>query len=178
MKRCSMICLLVIVVGGMCSPTHAIMYKYRDAQGQLHITNVKPPDDTQGVTQYKERRSSTHTRPAWTYIPQPTYQPKATRSVTTPANIAPHTSRSRAVDTRKLGLIQRGMSQTEVQRRLGPPADVINLGYRTYTRFSHRHHTKNSRTTRLEKWVYPGNYSYPPAGIIFENGRVRSRGRE
>ena len=178
MKRCCIICLLVIVIAVMCSSAHATMYKYRDAQGQLHITNVKPPDDTQGVTQYKERKSSTHTRPAWTYTPPPTYQPKATRHTSESAYIASHTPRSRAVDTRMLGLIQRGMSQTEVQRRLGPPADVINLGYRTYTRFSHRHHTKNSRTTRLEKWVYPGNYSYPPAGIIFENGRVRSRGRE
>ncbi len=59
MKRCSMICLLVIVVGGVCSPAHATMYKYRDAQGQLHITNVKPLDHAQGVTQYNERKSST-----------------------------------------------------------------------------------------------------------------------
>ncbi len=178
MKICNAIWLTIAGVALIAGVASADMFKYHDANGQLHITNVKPPDHAQNVTQYKERKSPTHTRPAWTYTPPPTYQPKATRHTSESAYIASHTPRSRAVDTRKLGLIQRGMSQTEVQRRLGPPADVINLGYRTYTRFSHRHHTKNSRTTRLEKWVYPGNYSYPPAGIIFENGRVRSRRRE
>ena len=32
MKQYSMICLLVIVVGGMCSPAHADMYKYHDEE--------------------------------------------------------------------------------------------------------------------------------------------------
>lgn len=82
------------------------------------------------------------------------------------------------VDTRQLALIRPGMSQAEVRRRLGDPAEVVDLGYREYTDYNRRYRSKTTRMTHLEKWIYPGNYSYGPAGIVFENGVEKSRERE
>jgi hypothetical protein len=56
---------------------------------------------------------------------------------------------SKPIDTRQLGLIRPGMTQTEVPERLGPPAEIIDLGYRTYTGYTGRYRSKKSRTAHI-----------------------------
>ena len=75
------------------------------------------------------------------------------------------------VDTRELGHITPGMSQTSVRSRLGGPSSVRQEG-------TVKRRTASGVTEIIrETWVYDGNASVPPAEVTFEGGYVVTTAR-
>lgn len=154
--------------------TQAQLYIYLDENGNKVLTDQPPPDEARNVSSYKPidpATRSTAPPPIDSYIDtSPSQQIISGR----PAYDVPQ---SKAVDTHQLGLIRRGMGQSEVRRRLGEPMDIVPLGDRSVFYRNYGGSLVKSTATR-ERWVYPAGRGADPASITFENGRVVAKGRE
>lgn len=74
------------------------------------------------------------------------------------------------VDTRQYGLISTGMSEAEVQRRLGPPGKALE-GPKTYVEVW-VNGRKEFREKRRTVWVYQGTNQVLTSYFSFEDGRL------
>jgi hypothetical protein len=83
----------------------------------------------------------------------------------------------RPIDTREYGLLERGMTQAEVIRRVGEPDRITELGDRKTVYRSRGDLIVESE--KREAWDYDGSFSYPPRRLIFSNGvlvkKIRKR---
>jgi hypothetical protein len=84
---------------------------------------------------------------------------------------------ARPIDTREYGLLQRGMTQVEVVKRVGEPDHVTELGDKQTVYRSRGDLIVQSE--KREAWDYEGSFSYPPTRLIFSHGTLvnKTRGR-
>jgi hypothetical protein len=167
------------------TPARAQMYTYTDpATGKRIISNTPPPAGTQAKTLTPEDRPAPLAPPP----PPPAPAPAPPAAADTQAaellekvsamldKVAPkgppgRTAAQGPVDTRELGNISPGMTQTSVRARLGGPSEVRQDG------------TVKRRTASgivevpRETWVYPGNDRVPATEVYFEGGVVVSTAR-
>jgi hypothetical protein len=176
----------LLLIYGVAGMVHADLYKYRDHSGRLVISNQPPPDGAAVDTHLPSGTPPaasiplTPLREADTPLQQPwrTDHPAAPISRPQDSPLAVH--RTTPVDTNELGFITDGMSEAEVQRRLGTPARVVDLGT-VFRVLRDRRDTRYGTVagpdatavpvTRTQ-WVYPGNSRVGDAVITFHNGEV------
>ena len=91
---------------------------------------------------------------------------------------------ARPVDTAQFGLLERGMSQAEVVRRLGPPAhvktDTQTILVPIHDRFE-KHRRKHAappyvvRTIEYEWWYYPEGGGSMATMLEFRDGELYAK---
>jgi hypothetical protein len=166
-----MLCLMLALSVAVAAPSLAELYQYRTPDGRLIISNSPPPAGTQVESNAAEGTgATTHTT---TELPpvQP-WEPPAAAEPDTPTE--PETSTAQPVDTLQFGLLQRGMSRTEVRRRLGPPERVETATEEARVRRGNRMVIDKDQ---LEWWYYPGAYGVPRTRLFFRNGRLVGKNR-
>ena len=154
----------LLLLGTLITTAQAAVYKCPTATGGIAFQDL--PCSTAGGAQL-----SLPTGPPTTYVPPLPSAPPPPAEATAPADqppdvpVAPAAAAPGpvAVSTSQLSLIKVGMTMSEVETRLGPPASVRQIG--------------NAFVAR-EEWTYPGAGGVKTAVVIFESGRVTSRGRE
>jgi hypothetical protein len=165
----STLCTLTLSLA-LALPAAADLYRYRTPDGRLVFSNTPPPAGTDATTSAEGTGAMTTTtaeipealtRP----LPEVTQaEPPPTTPPPAPAQ-APATPDARPVDTLAYAHLRGGMSQLEVQRRLGPPAHVSQGNAARYG-------------TVVEIWQYPGNRHLSAVRLMFRNGGLTGKTRE
>lgn len=155
-------------------PAQAEMYRYRDpATGRWVLTNREPPADAEALTTRPSHtpQERVYPVPAPEAAPEPPQEPVPVVVVPAPE---PPPPAAKPVDTREFGLLKVGMRQPEVERRLGPPATVTDLGTKSYF-----DRTRSGRLVKtevvIEAWDYPGSRGTLPVRVIFHNGVLAAK---
>ncbi len=155
------------------TPALADMFYYRDAQGQLHLTNVwsRIPEtyrDQATRNRRPEQGGPTQATAPSTQMPStpPSQSRRDDKRATRSATASPHAA---PVNTRAFGLLDLRMSDFEVVRRLGPPAAISDVGERTLAPAG-----SSNRVIRIvrggETWYYPGTARIPATRLEFQSG--------
>lgn len=155
------------------SPALADMFYYRDARGQLHLTNVWsriPSAYRSQATRHRRPEQGGPTQAAGESAkmsPTPLSQPRQhDERVQRPATASPHAA---PVDARAFGLLSLRMSDFEVLRRLGPPAAISDVGERALAPAG-----SSNRVIRVtestQSWYYPGTTRTPATRLVFQGG--------
>lgn len=163
----------LIIASIWVTPALADMFYYRDANGQLHLTNVwsRIPEayrDQASRNRRPEQGGPTQEIESPTPMPSMTQpQPHTDDKRTThSATASPHAA---PVDTRAFGLLNLRMSDFEVAQRLGPPAAISDVGQRTLTPAG-----SSNQVIRVvqgdELWYYPGTARIPATRLEFQRG--------
>lgn len=163
------------------SPVIADFFYYRDAQGQLHLTNVRSRIPSAYLSQADCSRRPNGTPSLATE--QQTVAPKAENVIRVQPTMDPdRVGRLQAsnpqvspVNLHEFGLLHTRMSKFEVFRRLGPPAVINDIGKLS------PHLWRAGHTLRLVKtqtWYYPGTSRTPATRLEFFDGLLRNKVRE
>ena len=155
------------------TPALADMFYYRDAQGQLHLTNVwsRIPStyrDQAARNRRPEQGGPTSTVDKATKVPSTSLsQPRQDDEVVRrPATVSPHAA---PVSTRDFGLLSLRISDYEVLQRLGPPVAVSDVGERALAPAD-----SSNRVIRVvdsnQRWYYPGTTGIPATRLDFQGG--------
>ncbi len=162
------------------TPALADMFYYRDARGQLHLTNVWsriPKAYRDQATRNRRPEQGGPTRVTAPSVPMPT-APKARpqrddKRIARSTVASPHAA---PVTTRAFGLLDLRMSDFEVAQRLGPPAAISDVGQRTLAPAGSSH-----QVVRLalggETWYYPGTARIPATRLDFQGGVLVNKER-
>lgn len=155
------------------TPAVADMFHYRDARGQLHLTNVwsRIPAayrDQAARNRRPEQGGPTATAGKSTKIPPtPSSQPRQdAKLMRHPATVSPHAA---PVSTRAFGLLSLRMSDYEVLQRLGPPVAISDVGERALAPANHSHQVVRI-TDSNQRWYYPGTSRTPATRLEFQGG--------
>ena len=162
------------------TPALADMFYYRDAQGQLHLTNVRSR-----IPSAYRSQADRHRRPEQGGPKQVADQPSREQPMTAapsrqddemtqrPVAASPHAA---PVDARDFGLLSLRMSDFEVLQRLGPPAAISDVGERTLEPAG-----SSNRVIRVtestQSWYYPGTGSAPATRLVFQGGTLVNKTR-
>lgn len=160
-------------------PALADMFYYRDAQGQLHLTNMWsriPPTYRSQAARNRRPEQGGPTPDVGKLAetpPMPSPPPhQDERMAERPATASPQAA---PVSTQAFGLLSLQMSDFEVIRRLGPPAAISDVGERAFA--STDHHSRVIRVVQSDQsWYYPGTSRIPATRLEFQGGvLVRKR---
>ena len=178
---------LTFIIGGCfaiasiwLSPALADLYHYRDAQGQLHLTNVKARIPASYRKQADRNRrpelgGPTQVMDAPTRQQSTLAMPSRTEDETAqrPSAVSPQ---ARSVDARAFGLLSLRMSDFAVLQRLGPPAAISDVGLRALAPEG-----SSNRAIRVtestQTWYYPGTARTPATRLVFQGGALVNKFR-
>ncbi len=172
---------LAVLAISIAAPALADMCYYRDARGQLHLTNVR----ARIAPAYRARadrnrrlegsRMSVSPSTPGTRLTkaEPASPPRGATALAPRARVLPA---SAPVNTRQFGLLQLGMSDNEVLRCLGPPATINDAGERAVGGFPHG--TRIRRIVRGEIWYYAGTSRVEATSLEFFNGVLVRKTKE
>jgi len=162
------------------TPALADMFYYRDARGQLHLTNVWsriPPAYHSQATQHQrpEQGGPTEAAGKSAKIPStPSSQARQNDKLgRRPVVASPHAA---PVNTRTFGLLSLRMSDFEVLRRLGPPAAISDVGERALTSAGSSHRVIRVAASN-QSWYYPGTARTPATRLEFQGGVLVNKTR-
>ena len=152
---------LVAVAVMINSPSWADVYKCPDGKGSVRYQNM--PCVGEAAPLFESAPATEPSRPPAPPVQAPVEESSPASSSVSPPPPPPlepapqETSKTPAqpVDTLQFGLIRNGMTEQEVSRRLGKPAQVVYVP--TVFRYA---------------WVYPGTPQIMRTPIYFENGVV------
>lgn len=171
---------ILITASIWAAPALADMFYYRDAQGQLHLTNVWsriPPAYRSQAARNRRPEQGGPTQAANETAklpPAPSLPPrKEGRVVRRAATASPHAA---PVNARVFGLLSLQMSDFEVLRRLGPPAAISDVGENALA-LSGRRNRAIRITTSSQRWYYPGTARTPATRLEFQGGVLVSKTR-
>ncbi len=171
---------LFMMVSIWVTPALADMFYYRDAQGQLHLTNVWsriPPAYRSQAAQNRRPEQGGPTQAAT----KPTEMPPT--SVSQPRQVDKMVKRSAVasphaapVNARAFGLLSLRMNDFEVLQRLGPPAAINDVGERALASSG-----GSSQVIRVvqrdQHWYYPGTARIPATRLEFQGGVLVNKTR-
>ncbi len=164
---------LLITASIWSTPTLADMFYYRNAQGQLHLTNMWSRIPSPYRSQAARNRRPELGGPAQTagkstkMPPTSSLQPQPDNKIVQhPVTASPHAS---PVHARAFGLLSLRMSDFEVLRRLGPPAAISDVGERALASTDSSHQVIRV-TDRNQSWYYPGTARTPATRLEFQGG--------
>ena len=178
---------LTVIIGGCLaiaslwlSPALADVYHYRDAQGQLHLTNVRARIPSAYRNQADRNRRPELGGPTQAVEAPTRQQPALTMPSRVEDETAPRPSaaspQARSVDARAFGLLSLRMSDFEVLRRLGPPAAISDVGLRALAPEG-----SSNRAIRVtestQTWYYPGTARTPATRLVFQGGTLVNKFR-
>lgn len=155
------------------TPTLADMFYYRDAQGKLHLTNVRsriPPayrnqadrnrrPEKGGPKQMADKIGKRSTAPS----AAARQESKISRRI---ATASPHAA---PVNARAFGLLSLRMSDFEVLQRIGPPAAINDVGENALAAAGRRNRVIRI-TDSNQSWYYPGTTTTPATRLEFQGG--------
>ena len=171
---------LVMTATIWASPGLADMFYYRDAKGQLHLTNVWSRIPQAYRSQAARNRRPEKGGPTLKAdkptkmplaLPQPPRQvDQETRRA---ATASPHAA---PVNARAFGLLSLRMTDFEVLGRLGPPAAIDDVGERALAPAG-----QSKRVVRItdssQSWYYPGTARTPATRLDFQGGVLVNKER-
>ena len=160
------------------SPGNAEIYRYRDSEGRLVISNSPPPAgvETTDVVPEGAGPSTYTTVPSAIAPARPDPKPEKPKTrKRRRARRQKARQESQPVNTHKFGLLSIGSSQDEVKRRIGPPAKRVRHGkqkrmVRDGGRFIRRR-------VRIESWHYPGSGRLLPTHLVFYDGKLAEKNK-
>ncbi|ETW97047.1 hypothetical protein [Candidatus Entotheonella palauensis] len=162
------------------APALADMFYYRDAQGQLHLTNVWTRIPPAYRSQAARNRRPEQGGPAQVagkmakLVPAPSPKPlKEETLIQRAATASPHAA---PVNARDFGLLSLRMSDFEVLQRLGPPAAINDVGENALASAGRRNRTIRI-TNSNQSWYYPGTARTPATRLEFQGGVLVSKKR-
>lgn len=162
------------------TPALADMFYYRDAQGQLHLTNVWsriPPAYRNQAARNRRPEQGGPTQVTGKVskqLPAPLPQPrKKDRIAPRAATASPHAA---PVNARAFGLLSLRMSDFEVLRRLGPPAAINDVGENALAAAGRRNRTIRI-TNSNQSWYYSGTARTPATRLEFQGGVLVNKKR-
>ena len=160
------------------TPGRAEIYRYRDPEGRLIISNSPPPAGVETTAIVPEGAGpSTHTTVPSAIAPA---RPDA-KAVAPKSRKHPRSRRqkehqeSQPVSTHKFGLLSIGSSQDEVKRRIGPPAKRVTHGKQK--RMVQVGGRFMRRPVRIESWYYPGTSRLLPTQLVFYDGKLAEKNK-
>jgi Domain of unknown function (DUF4124)/Protein of unknown function (DUF2845) len=160
------------------TPGRAEIYRYRDPEGRLIISNSPPPAGVETTAIMPEGAGpSTHTTVPSAIAPaQPDTKPVAPKSrKRSRARRQKEHQESQPVSTHKFGLLSIGSSQDEVKRRIGPPAKRVTHGKQK--RMVQVGGRFMRRPVRVESWYYPGTSRLLPTQLVFYDGKLAEKNK-
>jgi Domain of unknown function (DUF4124)/Protein of unknown function (DUF2845) len=160
------------------TPGRAEIYRYRDPDGRLIISNSPPPAGVETSDVVPEGAGpSTHTTVPSAIVPaQSDAKPVAPKSHKhRRARRQKEHPESQPVNTHKFGLLSIGSSQDEVKRRLGPPAKRVTHGKQK--RIVQVDGRFMRRPVRVESWYYPGTSRLLPTHLVFYDGKLAEKNK-
>ena len=160
------------------TPSSAEIYRYRDPDGRLIISNSPPPDGVETTDIVPEGAGpSTHTTVPSAIAPArpdaKTVAPKSHKR--SRARRQKEHEESQPINTHKFGLLSIGSSQDEVKRRIGPPAKRVTHGKQK--RMVQVGGRFISRPVRVESWYYPGTSRLLPTHLVFYDGKLAEKNK-